>query len=102
MPKTDNIIRSTRVSVNHWQNRRSVQIYKDKVGLQVTVPSCSHCVTCQNRVRQFSETLRRKPSLIYKWRTLNDGASWVFIPRSQKQKPLDLLRSALEIEISES
>lgn len=89
-----------RVWVNHWQNSRAVRILPDQVGLQVTVPSCSHCVTCQRRVRELVDTLARKPEVIHQWKSLEDGAAWVFLPIRNGQKPLDLLRETLEIRIN--
>jgi len=91
--------RSIRVNVNHWQNSRSVRIRPDQVGLQVTVPSCSHCVTCQSRVKQFRRTLEQKPTVIHQWKTLDDGACWLFLPRKAQQDPIDLLRKVLEVRI---
>jgi len=86
--------------VNHWQNRRSIRVLPDQVRLQVTVPSCSHCVTCQRRVREFQEILAQKPDVICQWRTLNDGAYWVFFNRKEDQDPIQLLRDILEVSIT--
>ena len=89
-----------RVSVNWWQNSRWVKVSPDQVALQVTVPSCSHCSTCQGRVKEFSATLARKPNIIHQWKHLDDGAYWLFLPRVKEQDALDLLREVLEVHIS--
>ena len=88
-----------RVRVNHWQNSRSVRILPDQVGLQVTVPSCSHCPTCQSRVRQFAETLSMKPNALYQWKYPGDGAEWLFLPRPEGKDPLEHLQDTLEVSI---
>ncbi len=92
-------IQTATVRVNSWQNLRRVQILPDQVGLQVTVPRCSHCVTCQSRVRQFESTLGRKPDALHQWKYLDDGAQWLFLPRRNEQNPLETLRQTLEIRI---
>ena len=93
--------RPTRVWINSWQNARRVQVLPDQVALQVTVPSCSHCHTCQSRVQQFKGTLADKPEVIHQWKT-QEGAYWLFLPRREEQNPLDLLRNTLGIRVSAS
>lgn len=92
-------IKHTRVEVNSWQNLRLVEIQPDQVGLQVTVPKCSHCPTCQGRVKEFTGTLSRQPGVMFQWRYLNDGAAWLFLPVTQEENPLQVLRDRLGVKI---
>ena len=91
--------KTARVSINSWMYSREVEILPNQVGLQVTVPSCDHCPTCQRRVREFTRTLDGKPSVIHQWKSGDDGATWLYLPRTRQQDPLDLLRRVLEIRI---
>lgn len=86
------------VTVNHWQNARELQVETDKVGLQVTVPRCSHCSTCQSRVRQFTETLERKETL-HQWK-FEGNAYWLFLPLQGGKDPVRYLGAALEANIA--
>jgi hypothetical protein len=87
------------VQVNYWQHRRAVVVTSDQIGLEVTVPRCSHCPTCQSRVRGFAETLRTKPTLLHQWRHEN-GADWIYLALRPGQDPLKVLAEALEIRVA--
>jgi transposase len=88
-----------KVQVNSWEFLRKVRIMPDQVALQVTVPTCSHCPTCQRRVRDFSALLGLKPQVLHQWKYLEDGANWLFLPKTEEQNGLDLLREVLEIQV---
>lgn len=88
-----------RVRINHWKNSRSIQILPDQVGLQVTIPSCHHCMTCQSRIREFTNTLAKKSNVIHQWKYGDDGAQWLFFPVSRGKDPLNILRKNLKIQI---
>ncbi len=85
--------------VNNWRNRRFVQVLSDQVALQVTMPGCSHCVTCQARVQQLDVTVAQKAHIIHQWKTRDDGAYWLFLPLKNNQDPLQLLRDVLDVKI---
>jgi len=68
------------------------------VGIQVTVPTCNHCPTCQGRVRGFEATLAKKPEVLHQWKH-QDGATWLFLPWDGEGEPLDLLRRVLEVRV---
>ena len=100
MPNIHDATKTITARINSWMYTRQIRILPDQVGLQVTVPSCSHCHTCQKRVQEFSNTLARKPDVIHQWKYVGDGAEWLFFPR-KKGNPLDVLRRNLEIRIEE-
>jgi len=95
---TTTINQSKTVQVNHWRYPRRVEVLPDQVALQVTVPSCSHCPTCQRRVRELTEVLERKPNVVHQWKWA-DGAQWIHLPRAKKQNPLQVLGEVLEVRI---
>jgi hypothetical protein len=86
------------VCVNGWRYLRQVRIGQDQIGLQVTVPSCSHCPTCQRRVREFKELLADKPNQIHQWKW-EGGAEWLYVPVQAGSDALETLRHALELRI---
>jgi hypothetical protein len=89
-----------RAHINYWQYPREIRIEENRVGIQVTVPTCSHCPTCQERVRTFLGTLQGKPEVEHSWNYLG-GAEWLFISKTSDEDGLDVLRKVLEISIEE-
>jgi hypothetical protein len=87
--------------INGWMYRRNIRISDECVSLQVTVPTCSHCPTCQGRVKEFKRTLADSPDTIHSWGYREDGAYWVEFPVACGEKPLDVLRRNLGVRISE-
>ena len=100
-PVTEDQVECRVVCINHWQNCRRIRITKNQIGVQVTVPSCSHCSTCQRRVMQFTDLLARKPTVEHEWKWLEDGAKWLFLKQDKPGNPLDFLRETLEVWIEE-
>lgn len=86
------------VQVNGWSYRRMVMVSENQIGLQTTVPSCSHCPTCQGRVHHFQGMLANKPDQLHQWKWI-DGANWLFLPLKNEENPLDTLRRVLEVRI---
>jgi len=88
------------VQVNSWRYRRLMRFDEEMVALQVTVPSCSHCSTCQGRIREIRETLARKPKIGHLW-AWNGGAQWIILQIDGDQKPSRVLAKSLEMRIEE-
>jgi hypothetical protein len=85
--------------INSWKYRRNIHIGSDYVALQVTVPSCSHCSTCQSRVQEFQQTLANSPNAEYLWGYKQDGAYWVEFPVKSGQDPIMVLSQNLKINV---
>lgn len=88
------------VGINNWKFKRQVKIGDGQVGLQVTVPSCAHCSTCQKRVKLFTETLATKPNILGVWTYLYDGAQWLFFSVPCGKDPITVLSEALDISVT--
>ncbi len=84
------------VSINGWQYDRHIVIEEERVSLEVTVRTCSHCPTCQGRVREFQTTLARKPEVQHDWQW-QSGSSWVVLPKPASRNALDFLKEVLEL-----
>jgi len=96
-PSNKSQVECSWVEINYWQYPRRIKITPEEITLEVTHAGCSHCHTCQKRVRGFHETLARKPEVKHDW-TYDDRSEWLILPKPRDQDALEFLKETLDLE----